>query len=294
MGNNDEQSNDEAAPKGDWYKKPKRPPTPDADWDKRQRVDFLGPTFNILKGTCKSLTELEYHFEECFKAKNERLDWHNPEGKSYSFDLCKPLSLIPDHRGRQVIPQDYFIFNNDLEYLKGYFTLGYKRQRFYEFANNKRSTKDVYSRKQIITITKLKIIKWYDYGQLDEIEVRREDQQLYTFKEERDDLNVALRMFTRRVVIQRRVEDLQLGVESYQKKLNLTKPDTFRSDFRKRTAYTAYSDPHGVIYVDQNNRNRLMRTGELHKFNDGTLNFVQTILHDIASGIRMEYLPKKN
>ncbi|GJT91664.1 hypothetical protein Tco_1080509 [Tanacetum coccineum] len=34
------------------------------------------------------------------------------------------------------------------------------------------------------------------------------------------DLNVALRMFTRRVVILKRVEDLLLGVESYQKKLN--------------------------------------------------------------------------
>nr|GEW42851.1 hypothetical protein [Tanacetum cinerariifolium] len=39
------------------------------------------------------------------------------------------------------------------------------------------------------------------------------------------------------------VEDLQLGVESYQKKLNLTKPDTFRPDLRKRTTFTAYSDP---------------------------------------------------
>ncbi|GJR99930.1 hypothetical protein Tco_0316439 [Tanacetum coccineum] len=35
--------------------------------------------------------------------------------------------------------------------------------------------------------------------------------------EERIAFNVSLRMFTRRVVIQRRVEDLQLGVESYQK-----------------------------------------------------------------------------
>nr|GFB75440.1 hypothetical protein [Tanacetum cinerariifolium] len=33
-------------------------------------------------------------------------------------------------------------------------------------------------------------------------------------------------MFTRSIVIQRRVKDLQLGVESYQKRLNLTKPDT--------------------------------------------------------------------
>ncbi|GJY43488.1 hypothetical protein Tco_0431701, partial [Tanacetum coccineum] len=68
--------------------------------------------------TCKSLTELEYHLEECSKATTERIDWHNPEGKLYPFDLSKPLLLIPDHRGRQVIPQDFFI-NNDLEYLKG-------------------------------------------------------------------------------------------------------------------------------------------------------------------------------
>ncbi|GJV24149.1 hypothetical protein Tco_1376844 [Tanacetum coccineum] len=39
---------------------------------------------------------------------------------------------------------------------------------------------------------------------------------------------VALRMFTRSIVILKRVEDLQLGVESYQKKLNITKPETFR------------------------------------------------------------------
>ncbi|GKF56814.1 hypothetical protein Tco_0170351, partial [Tanacetum coccineum] len=48
---------------------------------------------------------------------NDRLDWHNPEGHEYSFDLSKPLSLIKD-QGRQIVPADYFI-NNDHEYLKG-------------------------------------------------------------------------------------------------------------------------------------------------------------------------------
>ncbi|GJW31186.1 hypothetical protein Tco_0051218 [Tanacetum coccineum] len=65
---------------------------------------LVGPAFELLKGTCKSLTELEYHLEECSKATTERLDWHNPEGKPYPFDLSKPLPLIRDHRGRQVIP----------------------------------------------------------------------------------------------------------------------------------------------------------------------------------------------
>ncbi|GKA97445.1 hypothetical protein Tco_0825339, partial [Tanacetum coccineum] len=111
--------------------------------------------------------------------------------------------------------------------------------------------------------------------------------------DERYDLNVALRMFTKRIVIQSRVEDLQLGVKSYQKKLNLTKPDTFKPDLRNRIAFTVYSDLQGVIYKDQNNINRLMRTDELHKFSDDTLNSIRTTLHDITSGIRMEYLPKR-
>nr|GFD34140.1 hypothetical protein [Tanacetum cinerariifolium] len=63
-------------------------------------------------------------------------------------------------------------------------------------------------------------------------------------------------MFTRSIVIQRRVEDLQLGVESYQKRLNLTKPDTYRSDLKRREAYTAYSNPRGFIYQNKDKKNR--------------------------------------
>ncbi|GJZ97919.1 hypothetical protein Tco_0670372 [Tanacetum coccineum] len=48
------------------------------------------------------------------------------------------------------------------------------------------------------------------------------------------DFTIALRMFTRSLVIQKRVEDLQPGVESYKKKINVTKPDTTRPDLRKR------------------------------------------------------------
>nr|GEZ50279.1 hypothetical protein [Tanacetum cinerariifolium] len=74
--------------------------------------------------------------------------------------------------------------------------------------------------------------------------------------EERFAFNVSLRMFTRSIVIQRRVEDLQLGVESYQKRLNLTKPDTYRSDLKRRKAYTAYSNPKGFIYQNKDKKNR--------------------------------------
>ncbi|GJV40831.1 hypothetical protein Tco_1419271, partial [Tanacetum coccineum] len=79
---------------------------------------LTGQTYDLMKGTCKSVVELEYHLEEVFKATNDQLDWHNPEGRPYLHDLSKPLPLIQNARGRQVIPFDHFI-NNDLEYLKG-------------------------------------------------------------------------------------------------------------------------------------------------------------------------------
>nr|GEY01288.1 hypothetical protein [Tanacetum cinerariifolium] len=101
--------------------------------------------------------------------------------------------------------------------------------------------------------------------------------------------NVSLRMFTRSIVIQRHVEDLQLGVESYQKKLNLTKLDSYRSYLKHKEACTAYFNLRGFIYQNKDKRNRLMRIDELHKFSDETLTDVRTALDDRLKGIRMQY-----
>nr|GEZ47415.1 hypothetical protein [Tanacetum cinerariifolium] len=207
--------------------------------------------------------------KEVYKATTDQLDWNNLEGQQYPHNLLKPLPLIPNSRGRCVIPFDHFI-NNDLKYLRG----------------------GASSRKYTTSVTKTKAS---DYGHIKWIEdlvprimwsqqpitVRRDDEKLYKFKEERFAFNVSLRMFTRSIVIQWRVEDLQLGVESYQKKLNLTKPDMYRSDLKRKEAYTTYSNPRGFIYQNKDKQN-----------NDGTLNDVRTALDDRLKGIRMKYLPQ--
>nr|GEV21123.1 hypothetical protein [Tanacetum cinerariifolium] len=188
---------------------------------------LAGPTYELVKGSCKSLVELEFFLEEVYKATTYQLDWNNPEGHRYPHNLLKPLPLIPNFRGRRVIPFDHFI-NNDLEYLRG----------------------DASSRKYTTSMTKTKaadyghikwiedlIIEWHDYKHLDWITVRRDDDKLYKFKEgdfkrlriqdiedmllllvqrkltnltveERFAFNVSLRMFMRSIVIQRRVKDL--------------------------------------------------------------------------------------
>nr|GEX78512.1 hypothetical protein [Tanacetum cinerariifolium] len=79
---------------------------------------LAGPTYELMKGSCKSLVELEFFLEEVYKVTTDQLDWNNPEGQQYPHNLLKPLPLISNSQGRRVIPFDHFI-NNDLEYLRG-------------------------------------------------------------------------------------------------------------------------------------------------------------------------------
>nr|GFA24256.1 hypothetical protein [Tanacetum cinerariifolium] len=128
---------------------------------------LAGPTYELMRGSCNSLTELEYHLEEVYKATTDQLDWVNPEGQQYPHNLLQPLPLIPVNQGHTVIPFEHFI-NNDLEYLRGV---------------NRESALDVYSKRRIISVTELKIVEWHNYKHLDWISVRRDDDKIYKFKE---------------------------------------------------------------------------------------------------------------
>ncbi|GJW94942.1 hypothetical protein Tco_0174614 [Tanacetum coccineum] len=94
------------------------------------------------------------------------------------------------------------------------------------------------------------------------------------------------------LLVQGKVTNLNVEERIAFNKLNLTKPDTYRSNLRRQDAYTPYSDPRGFIYENKDKKNRLMRIDELHKFSDGTLDDVRTALNDRLKGIRMEYLPQ--
>nr|GEW71324.1 hypothetical protein [Tanacetum cinerariifolium] len=141
----------------------------------------------------------------------------------------------------------------DKDALKGIKHYGERRNLWHRSQLNKFFKHNVYSTKKILGVNSVSVKKLYGYGHLEEIMVKRADCQFYKFKEgdfmdlhlidiedmmllvvqhklfhltKNDivDFIVALRMFTRSLIIKKRVEDLQLGVESYQKKLNITSP----------------------------------------------------------------------
>ncbi|GJR05151.1 hypothetical protein Tco_0528135 [Tanacetum coccineum] len=92
------------------------------------------------------------------------------------------------------------------------------------------------------------------------------------------DFITALKMFTQEIIVKNRVEDVQLGVESYQRKLNLTKPQRTCQHISVKEPYTPNYDPPGIIYENKNKKKRLMHADEVNKFCDGTLQLVRKIL----------------
>ncbi|GJV83667.1 hypothetical protein Tco_1523565 [Tanacetum coccineum] len=261
---------------------------------------LAGPTFELMKGSCKSLVELEYFFEEVYKATTDQLDWNNPEGQQSPHDLRKPLPLIPNSQGRRVIPFDRFI-NNGLVYLSGgvssrTYTTSVTKTKAADYGHIKWIEDLVPNTmwSQVINdVTKLQIVEWHNYKHLDWITVCRDDDKLYIFKE--GDFN-RLRIQDIEdmllLLVQGKLTNLTVEECLAFNKLNLTKPDTYKLDLKGREAYTAYSNPRGFIYQNKDKKNRLMRIDELHKFSDGTLNDFRTALDDRLKGIQMKYLPQ--
>ncbi|GJT01717.1 hypothetical protein Tco_0822886 [Tanacetum coccineum] len=250
---------------------------------------LLGPAFRLLKGTRSNYAKLEYDFEECYKALSEKLDWENPKGGDYPFDLFKPLPLIT-YGKRQRLPFEYFI-NNDLKE---------QRKSFYAYARGIQSRGDVYSTKRILAVTHVKVMRKHGYGYMEEIVVRRADNVLYRFKEGDfprlwiNDIEDMLILVVHNRLINLSGDDVADFSKSPQKECFTPQKSSYlEANLKKRHPYTPYKDPQGFIYVDDYKRNRLMHSDELYKFGDGTLTRLLSSLEDITKNIDIEYLPKR-
>nr|GEZ23044.1 hypothetical protein [Tanacetum cinerariifolium] len=273
---------------------------------------LAGPTYELMKGSCKSLVELEFFLEEVYNATTDQLDWVNPEGQQYPYNLLKPLPLIPNNQGHRVIPFDHLI-NNNLEYL----------------------CEGASSRKYTTSVTKTKAA---DYGHIKWIEDLvpktmwiqepigydkhalwgishwgRKRQQFYSFAV---NWEFARDVYSKHRIIA--VTELKIVEWHNYKHLDwITKhrnPKTCRrpstrcrklpeeaqpnkagydhSDLKRKEAYSAYFNPRGFIYQNKDKQNSSMRIDELHKFSDGMLINVRTALDDRLIGIRIKYLPQ--
>ncbi|GJZ40923.1 hypothetical protein Tco_0587809 [Tanacetum coccineum] len=106
----------------------------------------------------------------------KKTDWtKQPEGGNYPFDLTNPFPLVMSENRQKATRE--------------------QRKTFYGYARGLESNHDVYSTKHILAVTRV------------------EKRLTNLSGDDVSDFAIALRMFTRSMVIQKRVEDLQLGVK---------------------------------------------------------------------------------
>ncbi|GJU08994.1 hypothetical protein Tco_1125424 [Tanacetum coccineum] len=125
---------------------------------------------------------------------------------------------------------------------------------------------------RILSVVSIKAYSRYGYDYLSEIVLRRADFQEYKIAEndfkniypsnfeylnllllqghldhlsgsDKRMLSITVKLWTRNLLIRQRVEDFQLGIESYQKQLNLTKPGWDAKGYEFKHDYTIIESP---------------------------------------------------
>ncbi|GKD40439.1 hypothetical protein Tco_1260646, partial [Tanacetum coccineum] len=96
---------------------------------------------------------------------------------------------------------------------------------------------EVYSDHKIVTVRHVEVARQHDYGFLTKIKVLRSDGEEYIFSEV-DYPRLLNEIEYICWVVKKRVEDVDIGIESYQVKLNLTKPDCHLDGILNIPSYT--------------------------------------------------------
>ncbi|GJY53199.1 hypothetical protein Tco_0444863 [Tanacetum coccineum] len=258
------------------------------------KADLEGPAFNLVKAFHKNSVFLQYQMDECHKLLTNKVDLSNPEGHQIPQNIYDPLPL--GGPPGQVTIQPQFFFNKDLDYLLtgkrdydisavyGITHWWFRRKEFYINKHSEPSDREaVRSQMRILSVISVKVFEKYGYNYLREIILRRADYQEYKISE-KDFKNLHPNDFEDLFLLK---DSRKLGIESYQTKINLERPNWDAADYYFKEDYTIVPKPRAVVYRDRNDQRKLMRLNELHKFSDGTLTRVMEKLDHMVKDFHL-------
>ncbi|GJV13693.1 hypothetical protein Tco_0144300 [Tanacetum coccineum] len=236
----DEQPQNDADLKKDnstWITQPPKPETADLKWNKDPNVDDVPKQtwFNDLKKAAKVPSEFNDLMGSTIDFSNF-VKHHLNKDKITKADLEGPVFKLLKGTYRSSIQLEYHL-----------------EQCYLAFSDQMDST-NLEDKKQE---KEIHYIDYQDKGCKDKLFNLPGNDII--------DLVIALRMFTRSLIINKRVEDVQLGVKSYQNKLNITKPHTTFDGLSFKEKYTTTYDLKGVVYLNKSKQKRLMQDDELYK-----------------------------
>ncbi|GJT49769.1 hypothetical protein Tco_0975926 [Tanacetum coccineum] len=287
------------------------------------KIDDIG---SFIRWYCEGLEKKSsakpiLKMEECHKLLTNQIDLVNPEGHRFVPDISNLLPLGgPLDFGLEELVPSLWIESEKVYDISAAYDIThwwFRRKQFYINKHSEPSDRDVVrSHMRILSVISIKPYERYGYNYLREIVQCRADYNEYKISEtdfkslhpnDFEDLNIlhiqgkldhlpkqdkvnlhnAVSLWTRNIVIRKRVEDLQLGIESYQTKLNLEQPNWDASDFPFKEDYTIVFKPRAVIYRDRDDNRKMMRIDEVHKFSDGTLTRIKEKLDFMVKDFKL-------
>ncbi|GKE18572.1 hypothetical protein Tco_1426149 [Tanacetum coccineum] len=284
-------------------------PVPVNNWASTLASTYAPPPENSLLAQTGDMAI----FMDWFCKKQGITDLNNKTWKGL-YNVSKPLPL--DGPPGQVAIQYDFFFNKDLEYIRygrksGWPALSISKMKaaYYpdvglEQMGDHRAVK---THMRILSVVRIEVFSLYGYDYMKKIVLRRADLKEYTiaerdFKylypsdfedlyllnlqghlnhlppEDKKILTTAVNLWTRNLVIRQRVEDFQLGIESYQTQLNLTKPRWDATGFEFKHDFIVIDSSRAVTFRDKYGVQMIMRFNEIHKFSNGTLQQIDEAL----------------
>nr|GEZ88652.1 hypothetical protein [Tanacetum cinerariifolium] len=210
-----------------------------------------------------------------------------------------------------MVPDQFWIDEEckyDIAAMYGISHWWFQRQRFYIDRHTSEGDRSaVRTHMRILSVVRIKVFSMYGYDYIKKIVFRRADlnehviaerdfkylypsdfEDLYLLNlqghlnhlppKDKKILTMAVNQWTSQLVIRQRAEDFQLGIESYQTQLNLTKPQWAATGFEYKHDYTVIESPRAVIFRDKYGFQMMMRFNEIHKFRDGTVQQIDEAL----------------
>ncbi|GJU20029.1 E-beta-farnesene synthase [Tanacetum coccineum] len=224
---------------------------------KLKQQDLEGPAYEIVKVFHPNVIHLQYQMEECHKLLTDQVD-ESIIRPALSISKMK-AAYYPDVGLEQMVPDQMWI----------------EEECKYDIA-----AIAVRTHMRILSVVRIEVFSLYGYDCMKTIVLRRADLQEYIIAErdfkylypsdfedlyllnlqghlnhlpptDKKILTTAVNLWTRNLVIRQRVEDFQLGIESYQTQLNLTKPRWDATGFEFKHDFTVIDSPRAVTFRDR-------------------------------------------
>nr|GEY11953.1 copia protein [Tanacetum cinerariifolium] len=246
---------------------------------------------------------------------------YSSKGRRPALSISKmKAAYYPDAGLEQMVPDQFWIEEEckyDIATMYGISHWWFQIQRFYiDRHTSEGDRRAVRTHMRILSVVRIEVFSMYGYDYMKKIVLRRADlnehviaerdfKYLYPsdFKDtyllnlqgylnhlppkDKTILTTAVNQWTRHLVIRQRVEDFQLGIESYQIQLNLTKPQWDATGFEYKHDYTIIDYSRVVMFRDKCEVRMMMRFNEIHKFSDGTLQQIDEALDYKVKEIRI-------